>query len=148
MQKEEGGCSYQILSMCVSMQVCKAKPCYISHKLLLLFLYAKQVLFRDCETIHMLENDLGFFWLLGKPLDLVLQREGLKNPAFQFSTEHGQWAQSYSVCDELRQQSLSQADCSQGITESVLGWIWRNALCICMYDEHLKGDCVETKNNS
>lgn len=53
MPKEEGGCIYQIVSTCKSVKVCKAKPCSISQKLLLLFLYAKQVLFRDCGTIHM-----------------------------------------------------------------------------------------------
>lgn len=61
MPKEEGGCIYQIVSTCKSVKVCKAKPCSISQKLLLLFLYAKQVLFRDCGTIHMLGNDLRFF---------------------------------------------------------------------------------------
>jgi len=35
--------------------------------------------------------------------------------------EQSAHAQSYSVRHELRQQSLSRADCSQGITESVLG---------------------------
>lgn len=35
--------------------------------------------------------------------------------------EHNKQTQSYSVCHELRQQSLSQADCSQGIAGSVLG---------------------------
>ena len=61
MQKGEGGCIYQMRSMHVIMRVCKAKPCSFSQKLLLFFLYAKQVLFRDCETVNTLGDGLGFF---------------------------------------------------------------------------------------
>lgn len=49
------------------------------------------------------------------------------NSSLNVDNEHNKEAQSYSVCNELRQQSLSEADCSQGITESVLDWIRRNA---------------------
>lgn len=67
----------------------------------------------------------GFFDYLGSLWIWCFRSKDRKIPHFNsllsVDNEHNKQAQSYSVCDELRQQSLSQADCSQGITESVLG---------------------------
>lgn len=112
--------------MCVSVRACKAKPRSVSQKLLLLFLDAKLVLFRDCETIHTLEGWFGGFLFTWETFGSgVSEVRTAKIPHFNsplsVDNEHNKQAQSYTVRDELRQQSLSQADCSQGITESVLG---------------------------